>query len=186
MTETQDETPFELAFTRLFFWDTVQPRGTQVTVEATAEERQAVTELLDIVSIQSIVGRFTITPWRRTGFRITGEVQAEVEQACVVTLDPVPETVRETVDVTYLPASEIEPPADEEIEVALDAEDPPEAIDGPAVDLGMLATEFVAVGLDPYPRKPGVEFTPFIEDDGSNDALPSPFAALGALKPKDD
>ena len=32
------------------------------------------------------------------------------------------------------------------------------------IDLGQLAAEFLALGLDPYPRKPGVEFAPVVED----------------------
>ena len=71
-----------------------------------------------------------------------------------------------------------------DVEVDIDAEDPPEPILGSTVDLGVLTTEFIAVGLDPYPRKPGVEFTPFIEDDGSEDEAESPFSGLAALKDK--
>jgi Uncharacterized ACR, COG1399. len=112
-------------------------------------------------------------------------VRAEVEQACVVTLDPVPESIREVVDLRFLPESEIEP-VDEEVEIDVDAEDPPEPIVGATVDLGVLTTEFIAVGLDPYPRKQGVEFEPFIEDDGSEDEAESPFARLSALKDKQD
>ena len=46
------------------------------------------------------------------------------------------------------------------------------------VDLGVVATEFLSLGIDPYPRKAGVEFAaPAVEDD-----TPHPFAALAALK----
>jgi hypothetical protein len=41
-----------------------------------------------------------------------------------------------------------------------------------------LATEFLILGIDPYPRKPGAQFaTPKIEDAGEH-----PFAALESLK----
>ena len=54
-------------------------------------------------------------------------------------------------------------------------------IDG-KIDLGAIATEFLIVGLDPYPRKPGAVFQPPV------DATPDegPFAALGALKKDQD
>ena len=45
-----------------------------------------------------------------------------------------------------------------------DAPDP--LIDG-KIDIGALATEFVALGLDPYPRKPGVTFEPPSDGPGS-------------------
>jgi hypothetical protein len=41
-----------------------------------------------------------------------------------------------------------------------------------------LATEFLILGIDPYPRKPGAEFAaPKAEDNREH-----PFAALEALK----
>jgi hypothetical protein len=46
------------------------------------------------------------------------------------------------------------------------------------VDLGVVVTEFLSLGIDPYPRKADVEFAaPSVEDD-----TPHPFAALAALK----
>jgi hypothetical protein len=44
--------------------------------------------------------------------------------------------------------------------------------------LGAIATEFLLLGIDPYPRKAGAEFSPQKSEDGSA----KPFAALEALK----
>ena len=62
----------------------------------------------------------------------------------------------------------------------LEAEDPPDPLVGDHIDLGAVAREFVALGLDPYPRKPGVVFA--YEEDAPGEE--SPFARLAALKPK--
>jgi hypothetical protein len=51
-----------------------------------------------------------------------------------------------------------------------------------SIDLGAVATEFLLLGLNPYPRKPGVEFQP--PPDASSDE--GPFAALAALKKDSD
>ena len=48
------------------------------------------------------------------------------------------------------------------------------------IDLGALASEFLALALDPYPRKPGVEF----EAPAVDDADESPFDALAELAKK--
>ncbi|WP_237155205.1 YceD family protein [Oryzibacter oryziterrae] len=177
------EPSLPIPFSRPFAWDRVQPKGTTVTLDATEAECAAIAEALDILTVARVHAEFTLTPWRRTGYKLVGTVEAEVEQACVVTLDPVAERIREVVELTFLPPEEIEAVSDE-VEVLLDVEDPSEPIEGSTIDLGIFATEFVAVGLDPYPRLPGVEFEPFIEDDGSNDAPASPFAALSTLKDK--
>ena len=52
------------------------------------------------------------------------------------------------------------------------------------IDLGAIVAEHLALGLDPYPRSPGVAFDGHIEDDPAAD--PSPFAALAALKSDKD
>ena len=54
----------------------------------------------------------------------------------------------------------------------------PEPLIGGTVDLGALATEFLILGLDPYPRKPGATFQP----PGNASSDEGPFAALGKLK----
>lgn len=172
----------DIPFSRPFAWERVQPKGTTVTLDASADECRAMAEALGILEVKSAHAELTIVPWRKTGFRLSGVVTADVAQACVVSLDPVDEHVSEPMNLEFLPESEIVPVDEDEIEVDLEAKDPPEPIYGPFVDLGVLVTEFVAIGLDPYPRKPGVEFVPVIEDDGSDDVPESPFASLASLK----
>jgi len=53
---------------------------------------------------------------------------------------------------------------------------------GGVVDLGALATEFLILGLDPYPRKPGAVFEP--PQDANRDQ--GPLAALGRLAKRQD
>ena len=55
--------------------------------------------------------------------------------------------------------------------------DDPEPLVGGSVDLGAFATEFLMLGLDPYPRKPGAIFEP--PQDRKPDE--GPFAALSKL-----
>ncbi len=62
-----------------------------------------------------------------------------------------------------------------------DQEDPPDPILDDTIDLGAVAVEFMVLGLDPYPRKPGVHFDDMVI--GEKDApAPSAFAALARLK----
>ena len=110
------------------------------------------------------------------GVRVTGDVSAEVTRVCVVTLESFPVEIEEAVDVRFAPVVE-ERPGRAELEVTLeDLDEPDPLIDG-MIDLGALAAEFMALALDPYPRKPGVEFAPPPDDEPQ----PSPFDALGGL-----
>jgi uncharacterized metal-binding protein YceD (DUF177 family) len=63
--------------------------------------------------------------------------------------------------------------------VTLEDDDPPDEIEGGVVDLGAYVVEHLALALDPFPRKPGVEF-----EAPAQESEPSPFAALARLKPE--
>jgi hypothetical protein len=120
---------------------------------------------------------------RGPAVHVRGRVSALVGQTCVVTLEPIESEIDEPLDVTFAPL----PPggeagqAGESEMVGLHAEpdeEVPEPLVGGTIDLGALATEFLVLGIEPYPRKPGATFTPpKIEDEGAH-----PFAALAALK----
>jgi hypothetical protein len=105
-----------------------------------------------------------------------------VEQTCVVSLDPVENDVEELIDVTFAPPDQISAmPKSVQKEQGDDAEIPdlPEPIVNGAIDLGKLATEFLVLGIDPYPRKPGAAFA---APETPPDPDEHPFAALRALK----
>lgn len=110
-----------------------------------------------------------------SGLRATGRVSATVGQTCVVTLEPMENLVEEPIDVTFATASAEDPPGQS---VAVQADEPPEVLVDGAVDLGRIATEFLLLGIDPYPRKPGAEFVPRAEEN----TAAGPFAALAKLK----
>src|SRR5215471_20388158 len=110
-----------------------------------------------------------------SGLRATGRVSATVEQTCVVTLEPVENRVDEAIDVIFVPSSTGDV-ADQN--AASEADEPPEVLSDGTADLGAIAAEFLLLGIDPYPRKPGAVFAP-PADEG---AATTPFAALARLK----
>jgi hypothetical protein len=69
------------------------------------------------------------------------------------------------------------PDPEAEVVIDLEADDPPDVLDGDSVDLGLYVVEHLALDIDPFPRRPGAVFE-------APPALPetSPFAALKALK----
>ena len=103
------------------------------------------------------------------GLRASGRVSATVGQSCVITLEPVETEIEEVFDVRFVPTAEAGASGK-----ASDADDPPEAMVDGAVDVGAVATEFLLLGIDPYPRKPGAKFDTPVRDDPSA----HPFAAL--------
>ena len=145
----------------------IPPEGVDVTVEARPEEREALARDFKLPAVHSLTGTFHVSG-TRSRVHVSGRVDARIEQICVVTLDPFENEVHEDVEVDFAAPA----PA------AAQGEDPPDEIVGGTVDLGALTAEFLALGLDPHPRKPGVDFS----FEAADDRAPSPFAALEKLK----
>jgi len=163
--------------------DALPKEGQAFSIEADAAERAALAALNGAPEIASFVATFEVKPQRRGEVRVRGAVHAELTQICVVSLDPFPAVVDEAIDVRFAPAPEAgapRRPAGEEEAFSIADEDEPDPIVDGKIDLGALAAEFFTLGLDPYPRKPGVVFAP------TEFASPthSPFAGLkGAVGP---
>ncbi len=171
-------------FSRRVRVDALPAEGLSQTIEASPDERAALAALNRLPAVASLAAAFAVQRSGRGGVRVTGEVHAEVTQLCVVSLEPFAATVDEPVDVRFAPAEDARPPrrdGDDGVDVVeVGGEDPPDPIVDGKIDLGALAAEFLALGLDPYPRKPGVAFDP-PEPQGGRD---SPFAALAEPKKK--
>ena len=177
-------------FSRLYVAESVREGGDHVVVEADAAERAALAKELGLVAIAALKGVFTLHKRGRTLLRVTGEVLATVTQTCVVSLEAFDTVLREAVESSFAPepdAREVERKlanaaklAGAEGLVLSETPDPPDPIVNGLFDLGALAAEFLALGLDPYPRKPGMAFAESAPE-ADEPATSSPFAVLGNL-----
>jgi Large ribosomal RNA subunit accumulation protein YceD len=111
--------------------------------------------------------------------RVRGEVMARIRQTCVVTLDPFETELREPVDLTFAAEAGLSEARADRIDISPDDEDPPELLLDGKIDLGSVTLEFLALGLDAYPRKPGARFAhEKAHESMEAERAPSPFAAL--------
>jgi hypothetical protein len=159
--------------------DDVPETGLHLDLEADIHVRTGLAALVGVVDIPRLHAVLDVVR-HGYGLRATGRVSATVDQTCVVTLEPVQNEVDEPIDVIFKPLSETAGDASvEEASADLDdGDEPPEALSDGSADLGAVAAEFLLLGIDPYPRKPGAQFTPPAEQgDGA-----SPFAALVRLR----
>jgi uncharacterized metal-binding protein YceD (DUF177 family) len=151
--------------------------GSHYELVADQSEREAIARLAGLRTLAHLEAVFDVNQ-RGDGVVVKGDVKAQVGQTCVVTLEPIENEVHETVDLLFAPP--VEPVAEDDGSVKRTRKrgDPPEPLTQGIIDLGAIATEFLILGLDPYPRKPGAEFAQAsIGEDKAN-----PFAALAALK----
>jgi len=157
----------------------VPATGRRFELEADAATRAAIARSADLRALPRLEATFDVSRHGAEGLQVVGRVRATVGQLCVVSLDPVDNEIEETVDLIFVPgatAAAGDATARETLEVA--AVEGPEPLVNDTVDLGAIATEFLILGIDPYPRKPDAVFqAPAIED-----ASEHPFAALAALR----
>lgn len=162
--------------------DDVPEGGRYVRLEADAEIRAAVAKALKLRGVDSLAAEFEVTRRGADGLRVRGRVAGVVGQECVVSLEPLTNSIDEPVDVEFSSKVDVQPQRggdDEQTESHM-MTDGPEPLIGGTVDLGALAVEFLLLGVDPYPRNEDAAFeTPSgMADDAG------PFAALAALKKK--
>jgi hypothetical protein len=150
--------------------------GLHVDLTAPPEIRAAVAALAGLRDLPALAASFDLSR-RGAGVHVSGAVGATVGQTCVVTLDPIENEVKEPIEMLFMPGAEARV-RNAAGAAEREGEEPPEPLIGGKVDLGALAVEFLLLGIDPYPRKPGAEFaTPEAGESGNR-----PFAGLEALK----
>ncbi|ODT05747.1 MAG: metal-binding protein [Mesorhizobium sp. SCN 65-20] len=134
-------------------------KGLPVVVDADETQRAALAEAHGLLSVERYRAELLVTKWKRNGVKVSGRVEAEITQACIVSLEPVEAKIDEEVEAVFLPE-------DSKLgregfhaggEILLDAEGPdaPETFSGDSIDVGALAEEFFGLAIDPYPRKTG-------------------------------
>lgn len=160
--------------------------GRRFARTATAAECARVAEELGLAGCERIDVTVQIRPLSGGRFRATGHIGADVVQSCVVTLEPVAQTIDEPFDVTFSPDADESREVSSEREILSEPDVEPLA-DG-RIEVGRVAYELLASALDPYPRKLGADLTqvapPSVLGDEAGTAAPNPFAVLAKLKDK--
>jgi hypothetical protein len=156
----------------------VTEAGRHFDLVADAGTRAAVARVAGLRDLPRLEATFDVTRRGADGLHVAGLVSATVGQDCVVTLEPLTNEVEEKVDLNFVPRGPaLREEGDSESEPREPKWDDPEPLVGGVVDLAALATEFLILGLDPYPRKSGAVFDP-PAPAGPEDG---PFAALAKL-----
>jgi uncharacterized metal-binding protein YceD (DUF177 family) len=148
-------------------------------LEPNAAERARIANELGLESLPALAAAITVRPWL-DGVEIRGRFKARVEQLCSVSLEPFEQDLEGVIEVRAVPPGSPNAPAESghELELAADAPDPPDVLEGEEVDVAAYVVEHLALEIDPFPRRPGAEF-----DYAPPTREESPFAMLKNLKP---
>ena len=157
-------------------WGAIGAAGREERVVATAAECAALARRFGIPGVGALAATLSLRHDRDGAIRAEGRLEADVTQACVVSLEPVAQHVSAPLLLRFLPpgaAPDDDPESPDEIET-----------DGDTLDLGEAVAEQLALALDPYPRRPDAALPPDVTAPPEAEPLaaPSPFAGLARLR----
>jgi hypothetical protein len=166
--------------------------GRAFSFEATAEECAALADRFSLISIEGlkVEGRIDVYARGREA-RLVARLFANVTQACVVSLAPVPAHLEEDFTRNFDRAAVSEVPAGPAVNFDSLADDPPDPLPERGIDVGEVAAEQLGLALEPYPRAAGAlpvgesgegsETRGKLAGEGG-DPQESPFSVLRRLK----
>jgi hypothetical protein len=153
-------------------------KGMPLAIGADETQRSALAAEHGLVSVEGWKAELLVAPWKRNGVKVSGKVEADITQECVVTLEPLQSRIEEEVSAIYFPESSrlgrLGFHGAGEVHLDVEGPDSPETFSGDTIDVGALAEEFFALAINPYPRKEGVELDP----GATGDAEPEPLGPL--------
>lgn len=161
-------------FSRPFALDSLGHDAVTRRLEASPAERAALARRFGLLDLARLEAEVTLR-WGAGGvLHLRGRLRAEARQACVVSLEPVPQTIDEDFELRF--SRHVADPAEAGDEEGVDP-DSPEPLPEGGLDLGEEVAQALSLALDPYPRAPGAS----LEVPGESEPQ-GPFAALKGLK----
>lgn len=161
-------------------------------IAPTPEEAVALAQLMGALSLRKMRFAGRLVAGARGRWTLEATLGATVVQPCVVSLEPVTTRIDQPVRRLFVPEEGARP-----AEIVLRGEDDDDETEplGDHIDLGLVATEALALALPAYPRKPGAVLGGELEgrgdslsggtvDGGGEGDTRRPFAALAALRAK--
>ncbi|NKB21146.1 MAG: DUF177 domain-containing protein [Alphaproteobacteria bacterium] len=146
-------------------------------LSAESDECNALAERFGLQAIETFNCTLSVKFLRREkAIRLRGKLHAKVVQSCVVSMVSVENVIEDEFEILFREETQID--SDETDDVVQF-----EPYSGDLIDVGEIASEELALMLDPYPRSPEIAdqvLGPYLP--GPEDPTTKPFAALAALK----
>jgi uncharacterized metal-binding protein YceD (DUF177 family) len=142
-------------------------------IEATAEEREKLSQRFDLVALDSLVA--TVELRRESGEVILLEAafEAEFVQNCAVTLEPVRSAISDRFSLIY------GPPGDDEQEIVLTGDETAfEPLNDHAIDIGEAVAQELSLALPVFPRHPDAT----LDELTITEPAEGPFTSLARLR----
>ncbi|MEM9028901.1 MAG: DUF177 domain-containing protein [Pseudomonadota bacterium] len=163
--------------------DSIPQDGAAFAQSADLAAREMMAAEFNLLGCHALRLDYTIRPRSDGRYQVSGTLRAEIVQACVVTLEPVTQTIQETFDVTFCPPDQLE--NDEPEFDALEADDR-EPLERDQIPVGRVLAQILSLAIPPFPRADGASLHRIEAGQDPDDTAQSPFAALAQLRQPND
>ena len=127
--------------------------GVDVALSADPAERRALARRFDLLELEALRATGRLERHAASGdIRFEGWLEAALVQACVLSLEPVPASLREPIERRWRRVDGLSRAAPAGPEIWRPDDDEVELVTGRTLDLGEMVAEELALALDPYPR----------------------------------
>ncbi len=151
------------------------PEPFRQRIEATVEEREKLSQRFDLLALDRLVGEVELFRQGGQVMLLKAAFEAEFEQCCAVTLEPVRGAISHSFSLIFGPAP------DEEQEIAFSGDEPAfEPLTGDAIDIGEAVAQELSLTLPEFPRLADA----MIDDLAVAEPAERPFAVLASLRKK--
>jgi uncharacterized metal-binding protein YceD (DUF177 family) len=160
-------------FSRLVPLHQIGARPFRQRIEATAEEREKLSRRFDLVRLSRLAAEVELRRQSPEVILLEARFEAEFEQCCAVTLEPVGGAVADRFSLIYGPG------AGEGEEIVLGGDEPAfEPLAGDVIDIGEAVAQELSLALPAFPRHPDAA----LEGVAPDEPLDGPFAVLARLR----
>ena len=169
-------------FSRLFPLSRLGDTAASYVITASAEECHHLASRFDLLSLNNLVVDLQLSHGEEPqSYILKGELDADIVQACIITLQDVSNHVHMSINTILLPSEHGVFQGDQEMDEDKDYE----PLYGDKVELGEIAAQHLALALDHYPRHPSVPQEKTSFGDAAEQppiGMVRPFQALANLK----
>lgn len=175
--ERQDDLP-QPEFSRIVSIARLGDDATVYQIAANEGERAALAQRFGLIALDRFAATISLSRESGGGIRLDAEIEAEIVQECVVTLEPFASRVSDKFLLIYRRETA---GARDTVDVE---EDDFEPLQGNEIDIGEAAAQQLSLALDPFPRAPGSFLPDEVRPGADSAAAPNPFAELANLAKK--
>lgn len=151
--------------------------GVVLNLQANEAERNALAKRFGLKALHALSAELSFKRINKKRVRMDASFDAQVEQVCVITLEPFTQQVQDRFSVVFSQETDASLKLNE-IDLDMNEEDDVEFLQNDKIDAGELVSEYLSLAIDAFPKAPDAVF----EGEFHSETEKNAFSVLEKLK----